>query len=76
MENGQEIFLWVGKAVASPWVQQVLGVSSFASIDSSVSVLPVLGNPVSARVRQIIADLRDDRKPFMKVRALRYFLCW
>ena len=33
LENGQQMFLWVGHNVDPKWVQDVFGVQSFAQID-------------------------------------------
>jgi hypothetical protein len=33
LETGQDMFMWIGRAVAAPWVQQVIGAAAFQSID-------------------------------------------
>ena len=33
LENGQEMYLWIGKAAQAAWIQQVLGAASFQSVD-------------------------------------------
>lgn len=42
----------------------------FAFTSSVKTSLPVLNNPLSARVRQVVETLRADRTPFMRVRGL------
>lgn len=71
LENGQEMYLWLGRAVQAAWVQQVLGAASIQSVDMAMTSLPALANPLSARVRLAIDTLRGDRVPFMKLNVVK-----
>lgn len=71
LETGQDMFMWIGRAVAAPWVQQVIGAAAFQSIDVAMATLPVLGNPLSTRVREVIAAMRAERNPFMKLHIIK-----
>uniref|UniRef100_A0A8C5S882 Protein transport protein Sec24C n=1 Tax=Laticauda laticaudata TaxID=8630 RepID=A0A8C5S882_LATLA len=66
LENGLNIFLWVGVNVQQGLIQNLFGVSSFSQINSSMCTLPVLDNPFSKRVRSIIDMFQTQRSRYMK----------
>ncbi|XP_055392056.1 protein transport protein Sec24C isoform X1 [Bubalus kerabau] len=67
LENGLNLFLWVGASVQQGVVQSLFGVSSFSQITSGLSVLPVLDNLLSKKVRGLIDNLRAQRSRYMKL---------
>ncbi|KAL7990341.1 hypothetical protein Chor_013771 [Crotalus horridus] len=67
LENGLNIFLWVGVNVQQGLIQNLFGVSSFSQINSSMCTLPVLDNPFSKRVRSIIDTFQAQRSRYMKL---------
>ncbi|XP_049711035.1 protein transport protein Sec24C [Elephas maximus indicus] len=67
LENGLNLFLWVGASVQQGVVQSLFSVSSFSHITSGLSVLPVLDNPLSKKVRGLIDSLRAQRSRYMKL---------
>ncbi|XP_014413144.1 protein transport protein Sec24C isoform X1 [Camelus ferus] len=67
LENGLNLFLWVGASVQQGVVQSLFGVSSFSQITSGLSVLPVLDNLLSKKVRGLIDGLRAQRSRYMKL---------
>ncbi|XP_006887627.1 PREDICTED: protein transport protein Sec24C [Elephantulus edwardii] len=67
LENGLNLFLWVGASVQQGVVQSLFNVSSFSHITSGLSVLPVLDNPLSKKVRGLIDSLRAQRSRYMKL---------
>nr|XP_020751040.1 protein transport protein Sec24C isoform X1 [Odocoileus virginianus texanus]XP_020751049.1 protein transport protein Sec24C isoform X1 [Odocoileus virginianus texanus]XP_020751058.1 protein transport protein Sec24C isoform X1 [Odocoileus virginianus texanus] len=67
LENGLNLFLWVGASVQQGVVQSLFGVSSFSQITSGLSVLPVLDNLLSKKVRGLIDSLRAQRSRYMKL---------
>ncbi|XP_063163698.1 protein transport protein Sec24C isoform X2 [Candoia aspera] len=67
LENGLNIFLWVGVNVQQGLIQNLFGVSSFSQINSSMCTLPVLDNPFSKRVRSIIDMFQVQRSRYMKL---------
>ncbi|XP_077634659.1 protein transport protein Sec24C isoform X3 [Crocuta crocuta] len=67
LENGLNLFLWVGASVQQGVVQSLFSVSSFSQITSGLSVLPVLDNPLSKKVRALIDSLRAQRSRYMKL---------
>ncbi|KAM5236835.1 protein transport protein Sec24C isoform 2-T2 [Ctenodactylus gundi] len=67
LENGLNLFLWVGASVQQGVVQSLFGVSSFSQITSGLSVLPVLDNPLSKKVQGLIDSLRAQRSRYMKL---------
>ncbi|XP_012518725.1 PREDICTED: protein transport protein Sec24C isoform X3 [Propithecus coquereli] len=67
LENGLNLFLWVGASVQQGVVQSLFSVSSFSQITSGLSVLPILDNPLSKKVRDLIDSLRAQRSRYMKL---------
>lgn len=67
LENGLNLFLWVGASVQQGVVQSLFNVSSFSQITSGLSVLPDLDNPLSKKVRGLINSLRAQRSRYMKL---------
>lgn len=67
LENGLNIFVWVGVNVQQGLIQNLFGVSSFSQISNTLSTLPVLENPFSKKVRSIIDMLQMQRSRYMKL---------
>ncbi|NXG77330.1 SC24C protein, partial [Baryphthengus martii] len=67
LENGLNIFVWVGVNVQQGLIQNLFGVSSFTQISKALSILPVLENPFSKKVRSIIDMLQVQRSRYMKL---------
>ncbi|XP_005390020.1 PREDICTED: protein transport protein Sec24C isoform X1 [Chinchilla lanigera] len=71
LENGLNLFLWVGASVQQGVVQSLFNVASFSQIASGLSVLPVLDNPLSKKVRGLIDSLRAQRSRYMKLTVVK-----
>ncbi|NXH14703.1 SC24C protein, partial [Bucco capensis] len=67
LENGLNIFVWVGVNVQQGLIQNLFGVSSFSQISKTLSTLPVLENPFSKKVRSLINTLQSQRSRHMKL---------
>ncbi|MFT7817165.1 protein transport protein Sec24C-like isoform X3 [Arapaima gigas] len=67
LENGLNLFLWVGAAAPQEFLLNLFGTSSFSQIDPNMMSLPVLENPYSKRVRQMIESFRVQRSRYMKL---------
>ncbi|XP_053168134.1 protein transport protein Sec24C isoform X2 [Hemicordylus capensis] len=67
LENGLNMFLWVGVNVQQGLIQNLFGVSSFSQISNSMCALPVLDNPFSNRIRSIIDMFQSQRSRYMKL---------
>ncbi|XP_075614671.1 protein transport protein Sec24C isoform X2 [Balearica regulorum gibbericeps] len=67
LENGLNIFVWVGVNVQQSLIQNLFGVSSFSQISNALSTLPVLENSFSKKVRSIVDMLQVQRSRNMKL---------
>ncbi|NWT02022.1 SC24C protein, partial [Mionectes macconnelli] len=67
LENGLNIFVWVGVSVQQGLIQNLFGVSSFGQISNTLSALPILENPFSKKVRSIVDMLQGQRSRYMKL---------
>ncbi|XP_029416751.1 protein transport protein Sec24A isoform X2 [Nannospalax galili] len=66
MDAGSVLMLWVGKNCAQNFLSQVLGVQNYASIPQTMTDLPELDTPESARTIAFITWLREQR-PFFPI---------
>lgn len=66
-ENTIHMFLWLGMALSSQWVQSVFGVPSVVQVDTDRTVLPVLDTPLNNRITNIINRIRGERHRCMRV---------
>ncbi|XP_014105856.1 PREDICTED: protein transport protein Sec24C isoform X2 [Pseudopodoces humilis] len=67
LENGLNVFVWVGVSVQQGLIQNLFGVSSFSQISNALSTLPVLENPFSKKVRSIVDMIQGQRSRYMKL---------
>uniref|UniRef100_UPI00398E495C protein transport protein Sec24C-like n=1 Tax=Pristiophorus japonicus TaxID=55135 RepID=UPI00398E495C len=67
LEDGLSLFLWVGMYAPTEWIQNVFGVPSFSAVDCGVGSLPVLDNPYSRQIRNMITIVRKQRARFLKL---------
>ncbi|XP_020285904.1 protein transport protein Sec24C [Pseudomyrmex gracilis] len=71
LENTIHMFLWLGMALSSQWVQSVFGVPSVVQIDTDRSALPILDTPLNNRIINIINRIRAERHRCMKLTIVR-----
>ncbi|XP_053528741.1 protein transport protein Sec24A isoform X3 [Artibeus jamaicensis] len=66
LDTGSVLMLWVGKNCGQNFLSQVLGVQNYASIPHTMTDLPELDTPESARTIAFISWLREQR-PFFPI---------
>ena len=62
IEDGQNIFLWVGHEAVPRLVEDVFDLPSYAELTGGKFTLPILDNPFSQRVNNVIAKTRELRR--------------
>ncbi|KAI0074462.1 protein transporter SEC24 [Panus rudis PR-1116 ss-1] len=62
IEDGQTIFLWVGRDAVPQLVMDVFNLPSYEVLRGGKTTLPVLDNPFSQRVNAIIQKTREMRR--------------
>ncbi|XP_072342002.1 protein transport protein Sec24C-like isoform X2 [Scyliorhinus torazame] len=67
LEDGLSLFLWIGMSVPAEWIQNVFGAPSFNAVDCGAGSLPVLDNPYSRQIRDVIHAVRKQRARFLKL---------
>ncbi|KAG5326139.1 SC24C protein, partial [Acromyrmex heyeri] len=70
LENTIHMFLWLGMALSSQWVQSVFGVPSVVQIDTD-RALPILDTPLNNRITNIINRIRAERHHCVKLTIVR-----
>uniref|UniRef100_A0A673KVT8 Protein transport protein Sec24C-like n=1 Tax=Sinocyclocheilus rhinocerous TaxID=307959 RepID=A0A673KVT8_9TELE len=71
LENGLNIFLWVGVNAQQELLQNIFGTPAFSQIDPSMTSLPALDNPFSKRLMEIIKSVRAQRSRYMKLMVVK-----
>ncbi|XP_029659768.1 protein transport protein Sec24C isoform X1 [Formica exsecta] len=71
LENTIHIFLWLGIALSSQWVQNVFGVPSVVQVDTDCAALPILDTPLNNRITNIINRIHAERHRCMKLTIVR-----
>ncbi|XP_058262296.1 protein transport protein Sec24C isoform X2 [Hemibagrus wyckioides] len=67
LENGLNLFLWVGVNTQQELLQNIFDTSAFSLIDPNMTSLPALDNPFSKRLREVIESFRAERSRYMKL---------
>ncbi|WVO17019.1 protein transporter SEC24 [Cryptococcus depauperatus] len=62
IEDGQTIFLWIGHDAVPRLVQDVFDLPSYPELMPGKYTLPLLENPFSERINNIIAKIREMRR--------------
>ncbi|KAF9568716.1 protein transporter SEC24 [Agrocybe pediades] len=62
IEDGQTIFLWIGRDAVPQLVQDVFDLPSYDVLRGGKATLPALENPFSQRVNAIIQKVRESRR--------------
>lgn len=71
LENGISLFLWIGLQVDPNWLHQVFGVQTIGQVDIEMTSLPVLDNPLSTRLNEIIRLIQNQRQHYLKLTVVR-----
>ncbi|XP_057682011.1 protein transport protein Sec24C isoform X2 [Corythoichthys intestinalis] len=71
LETGLHLFLWVGANVQQELLLNIFGTSSFSQIDASMTCLPILDNPLSQRLREMVESFRAQRSRYMKLMVVK-----
>ncbi|KAF4084974.1 hypothetical protein AMELA_G00112270 [Ameiurus melas] len=67
LENGLNLFLWVGVNTQQELLQNIFNNPAFSQIDPNMTSLPALKNPYSQRLQEIIKSFRTQRSRYMKL---------
>ena len=62
IENGQEIFLWIGRDAVPQLIKDVFDLPSYQDLRGGKTTLPILENDFSQRVNRIIGKVREARR--------------
>lgn len=71
LDNGIHMFIWLGLNAPSEFISQVFGVPSAGQVDTDKTFLPNLDNPLSIKIRNLIEDIRDERRRCMRLTLVR-----
>ncbi|KAJ3327752.1 COPII subunit, partial [Blyttiomyces sp. JEL0837] len=61
LENGQDIYIWIGRAISPEFIQMVFDRPSYDAVATGKVTLPTLNNVWSQRVGNLIAKIRELR---------------
>eukprot|EP00049_Salpingoeca_infusionum_P009599 m.162776 g.162776 ORF g.162776 m.162776 type:complete len:824 (+) comp14378_c0_seq10:2-2473(+) len=71
LENGQTLFLWVGRLVSSQLLKEVFDGDSFQTFNTDMTALPSLGGESSSRFREVVQYVRSTRRFPMPLKVVK-----
>ncbi|KAF9330640.1 COPII coat Sec23p-Sfb3p heterodimer component [Podila minutissima] len=71
LENGQRMFLWVGREVAQEKLLELFGVMTLEEVDATVHHIPELSNDYNSRVRTVLQTIQQQRGKYLGLRVVR-----
>lgn len=71
LENGVEMFMWIGKNVSSALLGALFGVSSLEGVDTRTLALQEQSSDYSSRLAAVLAALRCDKEVYMQLHFIR-----
>ncbi|KAI8615643.1 Sec23/Sec24 trunk domain-containing protein [Chytriomyces sp. MP71] len=71
LENGVQMFLWVGRQTPSEQIQQLFGVPRVEEIDIKLRLLPVLDNKLNSNIRLILQIIQLERPRYLQIQVVR-----
>lgn len=71
LENGQEMYIWVGKNVSPTLMSDIFGVTSLDTVDTQGLFLPTLENETSQKIHAIIQYVRESHPTFQPLRIIK-----
>uniref|UniRef100_A0A8C9U2Q2 SEC24 homolog D, COPII coat complex component n=1 Tax=Scleropages formosus TaxID=113540 RepID=A0A8C9U2Q2_SCLFO len=67
LENGLQMFLWLGQACPPEFIQSIFNVPSFAHLGADMTSIPELDNTLSKKLRSVIDHINQQRSHAMKL---------
>ena len=71
LENGYDLFLWIGRSVNPAILDTLFGVSSLENVDISQLKILSENSDFSSRFNAIVEALRDERSRFLQLHFIR-----
>ncbi|KAJ3231258.1 COPII coat Sec23p-Sfb3p heterodimer component [Chytriomyces hyalinus] len=71
LENGTQMFCWVGRQTSPEVIQNIFGVPRVEEIDIKMRMLPVLENKLNANVRLAVQLCQMERPRYLQLQVVR-----
>lgn len=71
LENGQDLFLWIGRAVNPAIISTLFGLKTLEGADMSTLQITPESSDFSSRVDAVVRALREDRARYMQLHFIR-----
>ncbi|KAJ3240025.1 COPII coat Sec23p-Sfb3p heterodimer component [Chytriomyces hyalinus] len=71
LENGTQMFCWVGRQTSPELIQNIFGVPRVEEIDIKMRMLPVLENKLNANVRLAVQLCQMERPRYLQLQVVR-----
>lgn len=71
LDNGDDLFFWLGSKLDQEFLQQVFGVSDRNEIDIQLTNIPALDNRLSKRLQILITEIRASHPRYLRLRIVR-----
>lgn len=71
LENGQDLYIWLGRDISSDYLQAVFGTDDLQHVDPRQNIMPTLDTALSRQTRDIIGAIQAQRAWKMPVHIVR-----
>jgi protein transport protein SEC24 len=71
LENGHDMFMWIGRAVNPAIIQTLFGLQTLENIDPTSLVILPENSDFSQRVNNVIMALREERSRYLQLHFIR-----
>jgi len=71
LEDGQQMWIWIGKTCPAEYTHQLFGIPSFDGVDTSMLTLPVMETSLNQKVNELVNELRNERPSYMPLYVVR-----
>uniref|UniRef100_A0A0G4F9A2 Uncharacterized protein n=1 Tax=Chromera velia CCMP2878 TaxID=1169474 RepID=A0A0G4F9A2_9ALVE len=74
VEDGEQMMMWIGRAVSTSWLQSVFGVPAIEQLhpETAESQIGSSGDPTGTKVANVLTEVRAQREPpYMKLWVIR-----
>ncbi|CEF70722.1 Sec24CD ortholog [Strongyloides ratti] len=71
IENGVNIFLWIGQQVSNEWIQAIFNVPNIQQVDNETHTIPERDNPQSRGLRKVAKIITNEILRHTKITIIR-----
>ncbi|KAI7865779.1 Sec23/Sec24 trunk domain-containing protein [Spinellus fusiger] len=71
LENGSNLFVWLGRQVSPNFLQDVFSVSRLDQLDATMMTLPFLATEISHKIHTMMEQLQSEKSMYLRLHIVR-----